>query len=107
MYEYRGWVRSIYDADTLRIDVDLGFGVHKMSEPFRLFGINAPEIKAPGGVQARDWLRALLPLGTEVILLTSKDKKEKYGRYLATIYKGELNVNDAVLAAGHAVVYLP
>lgn len=103
MYEYAATIVSIYDGDTLRADVDLGFDTWRGNEPFRLLGIQAPELGKPGGREARDWLRDLLPLGSEVRIKTVKDRQEKYGRYLATIFKGDLNVNEALVDAGHAV----
>lgn len=105
MYEYEATVVSIHDGDTLRADVDLGFDTWRGNEPFRLIGIQAPELGKPGGRESRDWLRDLLPLGTTVRIVTEKDRTEKYGRYLATIFKGELNVNDALVDAGHAVFW--
>ena len=48
-----------------------------------------------------------LILGREVLLKTIKDKRGKYGRYLGEIIvkKGRrnLNVNNALVTAGHAV----
>ncbi|MGC1275732.1 MAG: thermonuclease family protein [Planctomycetaceae bacterium] len=34
---------------------------------------------------------------------TRKDVTEKYGRYLADLIAGEVNLNQALVAAGHAV----
>lgn len=110
MYEYGGQISAIHkgvhpihDGDTLRIDLDLGFGVWKLREKFRLIGLQAPELGTPGGREARDWLRDLLPVGTPIIVKTIKDEQEKYGRYLAAIFKGSIDVNDALIDAGHAV----
>ena len=45
--------------------------------------------------------------GREIIIETLKDRRGKYGRYLAEIWIGQegvwLNVNDALVATGHAV----
>ena len=27
MYEYKAYVRKVYDGDTITVDIDLGFGV--------------------------------------------------------------------------------
>lgn len=45
MYTYRALVKSIYDGDTLRADIDLGFGVILADQSLRLLGIDTPEIK--------------------------------------------------------------
>ncbi len=36
MYEYRARIASIHDADTVRLDTDLGFSVWLNRVPFRL-----------------------------------------------------------------------
>ena len=99
MYEYRAKVEKIYDGDTITVEIVLGFGVYK-TERLRLSGIDAPELRGeqrPYGLVSRDKLRELI-LGQEVIIKTYKDKKGKYGRYIADIYidseSGMVCVND-------------
>ena len=83
--------------------------VFKGGEKLRLHRINAPELhgrSAKRGRAARDHLKSLVE-GKEVLLQTIKDRREKYGRYLAEIWLEQpnaagLNVNDALVAAGHA-----
>lgn len=110
MYEYRARVASVYDGDTVRLDVDLGFKSWLMNVPFRLAGIDAVELGSERGREARDWLRARLPVGHPVVLITQKDKTEKYGRYLAEIYLPEspdpvTSLNQQLVDAGYAVPY--
>ena len=52
MYTYRGEVKSVIDADTIDVLVDLGFGVHTMQR-LRLYGIDAPEMKTEAGKIAK------------------------------------------------------
>ena len=106
LYFYRATIRSMYDADTVRVDWDLGAGTTIQNEPLRLFGINAPELRGDEreqGLISRDALRAKIPPGTEVIIETIKDKKGKYGRYLAEIYLDDLHVNKWLVDNGYAV----
>ena len=105
MYQYRAVVLRVVDGDTLHAEVDLGFDI-KRRDTFRLFGINAPEMSTPEGVVAKEWLTESLGQGA-LVVTTHKDKREKYGRYLATLWIDNVNVNEAMVAAGHAVVYLP
>lgn len=99
MYEYNARVSKVYDGDTITVVIQLGFGVFK-NERLRLSGIDAPEIRGderPFGLVSRDKLRELI-LGQEIIVKTYKDKKGKYGRYIAEVYKnseqGIFCVND-------------
>lgn len=114
LYHYRAEVRSVYDGDTCTLNIDLGLGTWLHKEKIRLARINTPELRGderPEGLLAADFARELLmpngEPGQEVWISTQKDKKGKYGRYVAEIWvkdaNGEaLNVNDALVNAGHA-----
>ncbi len=98
MFTFRAVVVSVYDADTITVDVDLGF--HQKSEEIklRLFGINAPEVRGPEKVEgkvSRDWLREQI-LGQGVVIRTYKEGrgKGKYGRWLADVFASSDVVRD-------------
>ena len=108
MYVYRAVVISVYDGDTITVRIDLGFNVTKI-EKLRLFGINAPEVRGDDrtlGLISRDMLRTLI-LNKDVIVKTYRDKKGKYGRYLADIFieqeTGPMNVNDWLVKENLAI----
>lgn len=109
LYEYNARVLRVVDGDTVQLDVDLGFDIRQRMT-VRLYGINAPEMSTPGGKPARDHLVGMLPTGATVRLETLKDRKEKYGRYLARIYAESpadmLDVNAKMIEDGHAVPYM-
>lgn len=107
MYEYRATVVSVYDGDTITLDIDLGFYIHVKKVKMRLAGINAPEMVsgAPPGMEARDYLRSLLPVGSSVTIKTIKDRQEKYGRFLVYVYN-PLDVNHTMVLMGYAVPYM-
>lgn len=104
MYDYRAVVRSVHDGDSLRVDIDLGFGIWTSNQALRLYGLDAPELGTAEGSAARDWLRLILPVGTRVAIRTEKDRGDKYGRWLATVRNelGENTVNELAIAMGHA-----
>ena len=106
-YQYKAIVKSVYDGDTLRVDIDLGFGVWMHDQSIRLFGINAPEIKGSArslGITSRDRLTELV-LNKEILLETIKDKKEKFGRWLGIIFQENKNINDLLIEEGFAKKY--
>lgn len=107
MYEYNAIIRSVHDGDSLRADVDCGFGVWISDMALRLNGLDAPELGKPGGIEARDFLRSLLPIGTQVTIRTHKDQTEKYGRMLAEIWTTPdlPTINADLISTGHAVPY--
>lgn len=106
MYQYHAITVSNYDADTLRFDIDLGFGNWTKSQPVRVYGIDAPELSTPEGKAARDFVRALLPSGSKVVLSTFRDTREKYGRYLGKITLADgSDLAERLIAANHAKPY--
>ncbi|MGB9663494.1 MAG: thermonuclease family protein [Ignavibacteria bacterium] len=109
LYHYRAVVVGVYDGDTIYVDIDLGLSTWIHNEKLRLSRINAPEIKGKErmkGLKSRNFLEGLL-LNKKVIIQTIKDRKEKYGRYLAEIWIEEngkfINVNDLMVEKKLAV----
>ena len=95
-YVYKAKVVSVYDADTITLDIektiDIGFNTELTwkwkNRKCRLFGIDAPEMRGEErlkGILARDALRALI-LGKYITIKTYKDKSGKYGRILVDSY---------------------
>lgn len=97
-YLYKAQVTRAVDGDTFQADIDLGFGVWTRDITFRLYGINAPETrvnKTKGitleevtkGKEVKLLVENILTANKPSILINSvKDKKEKFGRYLAVVY---------------------
>lgn len=73
-------IGSVHDGDTAYGEVDQGMGtwskgLSKSGVGLRLYGCNARELTDPGGVEARDYLATLIPVGTELpILCVNWDK---------------------------------
>jgi len=94
MYQYSAIIHKVVDGDTLEIDIDLGLLVWIHGEKVRLLGVNTPEVygvkkDSPEwfeGNKASIFVKTVLKEKDEVIIETVKDKKEKYGRYLAVVY---------------------
>jgi micrococcal nuclease len=109
LYFYNATVTNVYDGDTIRADIDLGFNMKISNMKIRLSGIDTPEIRGeerPYGLIAKDFVNERIPAGTEIQILTEKDATGKYGRYLATIfYAGGKNLNEELLLSGNAEIY--
>ncbi len=109
LYHYQAIVTSVYDGDTCTVDIDLGLHSWIRGEKLRLHRINAPELRGierPKGILSRDFLKSKIE-GKEITIETIKDKKGKYGRYLAEIWleekKGKfININDLLVTEGFA-----
>lgn len=93
MYQYKATVVRIVDADTIKVFIDLGFGIDYTGEQrkgvsLRLAGINTPEIRGeerPKGLIAKERVENLVPIGTEIIINSYKDDKY-HGRWVAEIF---------------------
>jgi micrococcal nuclease len=97
MYEYQAKVNRVIDGDTVVLDVDLGFNIWLAGNSFRLLGCNARELHEPGGKEARENLKARLPVGTRVTILSVK--VDKYGgRYDAKILCGDVDLVKELIA---------
>lgn len=106
MYIYRAKIIKVYDGDTVTAEIDLGFKI-KIVEKIRLIGINAPEVRGDEreeGLISRDYLRSLI-LDKNVTLLTERDRRGKYGRYLGTIMLDDVNINEQMIQEGKAKRY--
>lgn len=104
-FTYEGYISDVYDGDTVTATVVLGFQTLTVQK-LRLYGINAPEMRGDEkeqGTITRDSLRNKI-LGQKVTVQTIRDKKGKYGRYLAIIYKDTLNINQWLVDKGLAKV---
>lgn len=111
LFHYKANVSKVVDGDTVYCDVDLGFNFGSKSMDFRFAGINCPEIKGPdreNGLKAKKFVEDRI-LNKQVIIVTSKDRKEKYGRYLAKVYYYDMgqwiNLNDLLIHQGLALPY--
>jgi micrococcal nuclease len=102
MYEYRVKYISNYDGDTIRFMVDLGFGIYYKLK-VRVARINTPEIRSQDQIskekayRARDKVKELLESANEIVLKTDKDRKGKYGRYIAEVLFDGNNLSDLLL----------
>ncbi len=108
LYFYKAKIKSVYDGDTVRADISLGFGIYTNNQKIRLLNINAPEVRGPSrveGKRSRDYLRSRI-LNKNVILKTYRDKQGKYGRWLAEIFIDNENINSTMVKLGYAKSFM-
>ena len=94
---------SIYDGDTLRVER----GNQELK--VRLCGIDAPEIKQAGGIEARDHLRSLVAQGDGSVGVIAIEK-DQYRRTVADLFVirsdgSETHLNSEMVADGMAYHY--
>ena len=113
MYEYNANVLRVYDGDTIRVDLDLGFGIWLRNQSIRFTDINTPEIHGDSkeaGIASRDRLRELLSQAdNKCVIKTVKDKQRgKWGRILGEVWVDDkdISLNEILLNEGLAVKYI-
>jgi len=105
-YLYHATYLANYDGDTIDLNVDLGFNIN-VTIRVRLLGVDTPELRGVDeaektrGQRAKDFTCQFLS-GEDVIVKTYKDKKGKYGRWLAELWVGQRSLGDALQEAGLA-----
>lgn len=111
LYTYRAKCTNVVDGDTIDADVDLGFDVWIKSR-FRLLGVDTPEtygVKKDSAEYAAGMLAKArtieLILNKLITIVTEKDRTEKYGRYLATVYVDGVSLNETLIKEGLAAIY--
>jgi len=106
-YTYKATVLSVYDGDgSFDVLVDMGMNLTRRKS-VRLYAVDTPEIRGAqkhAGVVVRDYVRKLM-LDKEVLLTTKKDKTGKYGRLLADIDIGGLDLGELLVSQGYAKPY--
>jgi micrococcal nuclease len=109
VFERRAVVARVIDGDTLYINVNLGCDT-QLAMTVRLYGLNCPEMNTDAGKAAKVWVEEWVVdhAVAGASLRTVKDKKEKYGRYLADLLPddGSPSLCTALLDAGQAVPYM-
>jgi endonuclease YncB( thermonuclease family) len=101
---YPAVVLTVHDGDTMRVDLDLGFGIHATDFACRVYGINAPELATDAGKVALAYALTLVKPGDKVTVLSHS--WDKYGGR----FDGQVTLADGtdfaahMLSSGNAVV---
>lgn len=93
MWEYNAELERVVDGDTIDFRVDLGFNVSKNIR-VRLAGVDTNETYGVPknseefalGKEQTEFVEEWFNEQESVIIRTSKDKKGKYGRYIARVF---------------------
>lgn len=101
-------VERIVDGDTLIAVID------GQRERVRLLGIDTPESVAENrpdqcfGEESSDYLKSLLPEGTDITLIIDEEPRDQYDRLLAYVVRtsGEVFINLELIEQGFAGVLI-
>lgn len=102
---------KVTDGDTIQVNLHLGFGVALEKEKIRMYGINTPESRTSNpaekvaGLAAKARLQEMLASKDLEICVDRKKPRGKFGRVIGIVFAEGKNVNDRLIAEGHAIPY--
>ena len=99
MFEFPAKLIRCVDADTVRLEMDVGFGMIRREASYRLSRIDAPELSTDAGKLAKAALEGHLAGKT---LVAQTYKADNFGRYLIELQGDGANVSDWLVANGYA-----
>lgn len=106
-YTYRAKLVKVVDADTIDVQIDVGFNCH-IYKRLRLLGVDAWETRGEErerGLVAKAYTTAFLETEDTIYVQTIMDAQGKYGRVLAWVWKNTSNgpvcLNIKLLEEGH------
>ena len=113
MFEYEATLDRVIDGDTVDLNIDLGFGIWKHSTRIRLVRIDTPEkrtrdlLEKHFGYLATDFVTDKLNTASKIVVRTTIDSKDKYGRILGDIFVNgnSYSINDQLISHRLAVFY--
>lgn len=109
-YQYKAKMLRVIDGDTYEVQVDLGFRIFHTIH-VRLHNFNTAELRSSNKAevlhaqQARDFVAGLIPVDSEVILLTVK--AAVYNRWEAQVLFENGKVNLATVLAANSFARRP
>ncbi len=86
-------VERVIDGDTIVIDGD---------EHVRYIGVDSPEAGEPLYEEAREFQKKIVRGGHVRIEVCREEPRDRYGRTLAFVYKGNVDVGEQLLRYGYA-----
>ena len=85
-----GTVTKIVDGDTIHVD----------GQSIRFALSSAPELSEYGGIESRNFIQTICPVGSDVIVDEDDSQtEESYGRVIGVIYCNGMNLNQELLDA--------
>ncbi len=105
LYKYKARVLRVYDGDTFHAEISLGYDTY-IKHNVRVYGIDTPELKGKSkaeGIKARDRLIELI--AEKEVYISSVEARDKYGRCLAEVFLGDINIAQTLINEGMGKAY--
>lgn len=100
------WHRAVLtrwiDGDSCVVELDRSFNEYRKGRRCRLTKVDTPERFTDEGKAATAFVNEICPAGSEVDLYSYRDATGKYDRLEVEVCFRGVNINRALLEAGHA-----
>ena len=100
MFEFPAKLIRVVDADTVRLELDVGCNMTRREASYRLSRIDAPEMSTPEGKAAKQVLETFI-YGKALVAQTFR--ADNFGRYIAEVWADGTNLSDWLVQNGQAV----
>ena len=100
---YDAHVNSVYDGDTFRADVDLGFSLTLANQRVRILEIDAPEIRPLATRTEAERVRDILieRIGDRTVVICTEAREfDSFGRILAYVFLDGVDIGRWLLEEG-------
>jgi len=92
-----GIVTLVIDGDTIKVD----------GQSIRFALVSAPELKDSGGIESKDFIDSLCPVGSTALIDEDDGQTEgSYGRIIGVIYCNGKNLNEELIKSGNGYLSL-
>ena len=96
--DFTARVVKVTDGDTIRVE----WSERDFDFPIRLFDLAAPELNERGGKKSHRFMEKQI-MGKEVDIILSETRVEKWGRLLASVIHGGLDMSEHSVNMGFGV----
>lgn len=97
-YIYAARCHRVIDADTLELEIDLGFRT-QCRQHIRVIGVDAPERYTLEGIAARQAVIELMAANPPIVVRTVKG--QSFARWLGDVFVSGMLLSEWLLARGH------
>ena len=92
---YEGTITKIIDGDTIKTNTN---------DTIRLSLVSAPELSEGGGIEAKEFIENICPVGSKVIVDEDNGQQKSSDRKMAQVHCNEKSLNAALIENNYGVI---
>ena len=92
---YEGTITKIIDGDTIKTNTN---------DTIRLSLASSPELSEEGGVEAKEFIESICPIGSKIIVDEDNGQQKSFDRTVAQVHCNEKSLNAALIESNHGII---